>query len=84
MNWFKNICLISSYQDHYAPFDSARIEVCKEALTDNKLLFFLHIFNNIFISKGKIYIQMARNILGNLSTNVLHRIDVNFNIPEKF
>ena len=26
---------------------------------------------------------MARNILGNLSTNVLHRIDVNFNIPEK-
>lgn len=27
---------------------------------------------------------MARNILGNLSTNVLHRIDVNFNIPEKY
>jgi len=27
---------------------------------------------------------MARNILGNLSTNVLHRIDVNFNIAEKF
>ncbi len=38
MNWFKNVCLISSYQDHYAPFDSARIEVCKEALSDNMFL----------------------------------------------
>ena len=36
MNWFKNVCLISSYQDHYAPFDSARIEVCKEALSATK------------------------------------------------
>lgn len=35
MNWFKNVSLISSYQDHYAPFDSARIEVCKDALSDN-------------------------------------------------
>jgi hypothetical protein len=23
--WFKNIVLVSSYQDSYAPFDSARI-----------------------------------------------------------
>lgn len=25
LNWFKNIALVSSYQDQYAPFDSARI-----------------------------------------------------------
>lgn len=25
LNWFKNVALVSSYQDQYAPFDSARI-----------------------------------------------------------
>jgi len=25
LNWFKHVILVSSYQDAYAPFDSARI-----------------------------------------------------------
>ena len=29
LSWFKNILLLSSYQDSYAPFDSARIQVNK-------------------------------------------------------
>lgn len=32
--WFKNIVLVSSYQDQYAPFDSARIQICKKASDD--------------------------------------------------
>ena len=27
IEWFKNIILVSSYQDMYAPFDSARIQI---------------------------------------------------------
>lgn len=33
---FKNIILISSYQDQYAPFDSARIQICGDAAKDQK------------------------------------------------
>ena len=43
--WFKNICLVSSYQDQYAPFDSARIQMCKKANDD--------------VKKGNVYIKMA-------------------------
>ena len=32
--WFKNIILVGSNQDQYVPFDSARIQICKEALND--------------------------------------------------
>ena len=32
--WFQNIVLVCSNQDQYVPFDSARIQICKEALTD--------------------------------------------------
>jgi pimeloyl-ACP methyl ester carboxylesterase len=68
LNWFKNIAFVSSWQDQYAPFESARIEVCKEALSDS--------------TKGTFYRRMTKNILGGLSTNNLYRIDVNFKINE--
>jgi len=29
MDCFKNLVLISSHQDKYVPFDSARIQICK-------------------------------------------------------
>ena len=29
MNWFQNIVLVCSWQDQYAPFDSARIQMCQ-------------------------------------------------------
>jgi len=69
LNWFKHIVLVSSYQDSYAPFDSARIQICNRASND--------------AGKGNIYIKMARNILGNLPIDVVYRIDVDFRISEK-
>jgi triacylglycerol esterase/lipase EstA (alpha/beta hydrolase family) len=35
-NWFKNVFLISSYQDRYVPVESARIEVVQQALEDER------------------------------------------------
>ncbi|EGR33815.1 serine esterase, putative [Ichthyophthirius multifiliis] len=69
LGWFKNICLVSSSQDSYSPFDSARIEMTKEASKDPK--------------KGQLYNEMTQNVLGQLSTNVLYRLDVHFQIQEK-
>uniref|UniRef100_A0A7S3FS89 DUF676 domain-containing protein n=1 Tax=Strombidium rassoulzadegani TaxID=1082188 RepID=A0A7S3FS89_9SPIT len=67
--WFKHVILVSSYQDQYAPFDSARIQICGEAAKDQK--------------KGNTYIQMVNNILGKAANlDVLYRLDVNFNIEE--
>ncbi len=36
LSWFKNVCLCSSLQDNYAPFESTRIEIGKDALNDRK------------------------------------------------
>jgi hypothetical protein len=36
LGWFKHVALLSSYQDTYAPFDSARMQVGKSALQDNE------------------------------------------------
>ena len=36
LNWFKNILLLSSYQDRYIPVESARIELSQKALEDEK------------------------------------------------
>ena len=66
---FKNIILISSYQDMYAPFDSARIQISdKKGLLAKK--------------NGNIYVQMAANLLNDLPVDVLYRIDVDFRIEE--
>ena len=69
LSWFKNIVFVSSYQDQYAPFDSARIQICKKASDDAR--------------KGNYYIKMTSNILGNLTTKLLYRLDVNFKISDK-
>ena len=69
LQWFKNICLVSSYQDQYAPFDSARIQICKRASDDAR--------------KGNMYIKMAQNLLLGLNTKLLYRLDVNFKIIDK-
>jgi len=69
LEWFKNIILVSSYQDMYAPFDSARIQISnRKELMQQK--------------NGQVYIQMAQNILGTLPADVLYRIDVDFRIEE--
>ena len=66
--WFRHVILVSSYQDTYAPFDSARIQICEQANRDTTL--------------GNIYIKMARNLLHSLPQDVLYRIDVDFSISE--
>ena len=68
LNWFKHMVLVSSFQDQYAPFDSARIQICKEAAKD--------------VSRGSGYIQMVNQMLGQAPFQVLYRLDVNFNIEE--
>lgn len=69
LEWFKNIVLASSFQDGYAPFDSARIQICSKATKDT--------------AKGNVYIQMATNLLNKLEIECLYRIDVNFMISGK-
>ena len=36
LKWFKNVLLVSSYQDRYVPVESARIELMQKALEDVK------------------------------------------------
>ena len=59
----------SSPQDSYVPFESARVQICKEAIKDQKL--------------GSAYIEMASNILGRVRGRVLFRIDINVEITGK-
>ena len=37
LDWFKNVLLVSSYQDRYVPVESARIELSPKAATDEYL-----------------------------------------------
>jgi predicted alpha/beta hydrolase family esterase len=67
---FKNIVLVSSYQDQYAPFDSARIQICKKAVDDSS-------------RKGNYYTTMVQNLMGGLKARVMYRLDVNFKINDK-
>jgi len=69
LEWFKNIIFVSSYQDMYAPFDSARIQISnRKDLASHK--------------NGNIYMQMASTILNKLPVDVIYRIDVDFRIEE--
>ena len=49
IGWFSHVILVSSYQDQYAPFDSARMEVSRKA--NNDLL------------RRDVYCEMAANLL---------------------
>mmetsp|Transcript_23203 Transcript_23203/g.22714 ORF Transcript_23203/g.22714 Transcript_23203/m.22714 type:complete len:293 (-) Transcript_23203:59-937(-) len=69
LNWFKNVVLACSYQDQYAPFDSARIQICKKAHEDPR--------------KGQLYIKMAQNLLREIKPRMMYRLDVNFKINDK-
>jgi len=39
LGWFKNVVLVSSYQDRYVPVESARIELMQKAIDDEKYFF---------------------------------------------
>jgi len=66
---FEHIVLFSSYQDQYAPFDSARIEVSPKSQEDTK--------------HGTTYAEMARSVLNQINVEKITRFDVNFRMPEK-
>lgn len=72
LNEFMNVVLVCSNQDQYVPFDSARIQICKEALTDDNQR-----------QKGNQYIQMTMNLMQNLKAQILYRIDVDFLLQVK-
>lgn len=74
LNWFENVVLVCSNQDQYVPFDSARIQICKEALTD---------INGMDGNRGNVHIQMSWNLLSKLKTKLVYRLDVDFQIPTK-
>lgn len=65
---FKHLIFVSSFQDQFAPFDSARVQICSEATKDVKL--------------GNAYIKMAHNMLDKSNLQTIYRLDVNFNIEE--
>ena len=68
---FKYVILVSSYQDSYAPHDSARIQMTSQAAGgDGKQA----------DAKGKVYLEMVENILGSMDCQKLYRLDVNFKI----
>ncbi|ESW09271.1 hypothetical protein PHAVU_009G113900 [Phaseolus vulgaris] len=67
---FKNIILLSSPQDGYVPYHSARIESCQAASRDTS-------------KKGKLFLEMLNDCMDQIRANsVQHRIfmrcDVNF------
>ena len=66
---FTNVILVSSQQDQYSPYASSRMEVHPSALQDNQ--------------EGQHFVQMAKNLLGNIKAKQLVKIDVRFNILEK-
>lgn len=52
------------------PFDSARIQICKEALVDQTQ------------RQANLYIQMTMALMQNLKAEIVYRIDVDFQVPK--
>lgn len=69
LGWFKHITLVSSYQDQYAPYDSARMELSVKTGNEPE--------------RAEIYEEMARNLLSGMNVEALCRLDINFRMPEK-
>ncbi|KAL3002813.1 hypothetical protein AAZX31_08G074700 [Glycine max] len=67
---FQNVLLLSSPQDGYVPYHSARIEPCPAASLD-------------FSKRGKIFLEMLNNCLDQIQAHtndrVVMRCDINFN-----
>ncbi|KAH9611300.1 hypothetical protein KSS87_023662 [Heliosperma pusillum] len=69
---FRNIILLSSPQDGYVPYHSARIELCPGSSTD-------------FSKRGRVFLEMLNNCLDQIRSpciehRVFMRCDVNFNM----
>ncbi|CAD7971071.1 unnamed protein product [Amoebophrya sp. A25] len=70
LNLFRHVVFVSSWQDQYAPFDSARAEVSEETQKrDDAFAQVIH--------------EMASNLLGRVAPERLMRLSVNFHISEQ-
>jgi pimeloyl-ACP methyl ester carboxylesterase len=69
IEWFKHVALVSCWQDQYAPFESARIEMNPKAFEDPV--------------KSLLYMEMAKNVMSRIKPDILYRLDVNFKIIGK-
>jgi hypothetical protein len=63
---FRHVLFLGSFQDTYAPFESARVQLGPETLADPVL--------------GQVYNEMAQNILQTIDISCLLRIDVHFDL----
>merc|ERR1711881_752987 len=68
LEFFQNIVLVSSYQDQYAPFDSARVEMSPDTQS---------------LPHKEIFIEMIKSLWEPVMPEHVFRFDVNFKIPEK-
>ena len=67
LDWFKHIAFISSFQDEYAPFESARVQIATNAESSKN---------------GVIMKDMADNLLGKIRAQEVYRIDVDYKIEK--
>mmetsp|Transcript_152085 Transcript_152085/g.265118 ORF Transcript_152085/g.265118 Transcript_152085/m.265118 type:complete len:767 (-) Transcript_152085:174-2474(-) len=68
LEWFQYVVLVSSYQDQYVPYESARVEMCRAKDS----------------GPGKDhYPAMVKNLLDPVKPDRVFRFDVNFAIPER-
>ncbi|XP_025828190.1 protein FAM135B-like [Panicum hallii] len=70
LEYFQNIILVSSPQDGYVPYHSARIDLCHASSSDNS-------------KRGQVFTEMLNNCLDQIraptsETRVFMRCDVNF------
>jgi hypothetical protein len=80
LSYFKNVILVSSSQDNYIPYHSARIEIIPQAATDPVDGTTIHtlFFSQLIVLKGNIYIEMVSNLREQLMYSNVVRLDVNF------
>jgi hypothetical protein len=69
LSWFKYVTFISALQDAYVPLDSARVQISKRTRKSQ--------------SRADLYMSMARNILSQLVSTEVTRINVALNITAK-
>lgn len=69
LDYFKHVVLVSSKQDQYVSFESARIEMSETAECDSKF--------------GSVYAKMVQSLLEPVKAEQVIRLDVDFHFPER-
>jgi hypothetical protein len=66
LQWFTHVVLVSSSQDEYAPFSSARVEICEKSANDLRF--------------GEPYKKMVQSLIEKLSVTNVVKLDVHFKL----